>query len=80
LNRLEHAPLAQSRYHKIGHDGAAIERPFVDLFLDSHPTAARRIILDLDATDESFARPSGSALLPRLLRLLLLSAAVRVLR
>jgi hypothetical protein len=25
LNRLEHAPLAPSRYHKIGHDAAAIE-------------------------------------------------------
>jgi Transposase DDE domain group 1 len=45
LNRLEHPPSAPSRYHKTGHDGAAIERLFVDLFLDSHPTAARRIIL-----------------------------------
>jgi Transposase DDE domain group 1 len=52
LNRLEHAPLAPSRYHKIGHDGAAIEGLFVDLFLDSHATAPRRIILDLDATDD----------------------------
>ena len=52
LNRLEHAPLAPSCYHKIGHDGAAIEGLFVDLFLDSHATAPRRIILDLDATDD----------------------------
>jgi hypothetical protein len=52
LNRLEHAPLAPSCYHKIGHDGAAIEGLFVDLFLDSHAAAPRRIILDLDATDD----------------------------
>jgi Transposase DDE domain group 1 len=52
LNRLEHAPLAPSRYHKIGHDGAAVERLFVDLFLDSHGVAPRQIILDLDATDD----------------------------
>jgi hypothetical protein len=25
LNRLDQAPLAPSRYHKIGHDGGAIE-------------------------------------------------------
>jgi Transposase DDE domain group 1 len=52
LNRLEHAPSAPSRYHKIGHDGAAIASLFVELFLDSHATAPRRIILDLDATDD----------------------------
>jgi hypothetical protein len=28
LNRLEHAPLAPNRYHKIGHDGAAIKGLF----------------------------------------------------
>src|SRR5215208_191839 len=34
LNRLEHAPAGEpGRYHRIGHDGAAIEAPFVDLFL-----------------------------------------------
>jgi hypothetical protein len=52
LNRLEHAPSGASRYHKIGHDPAAIERLFVELFLDSHTTAARQVILDLDATDD----------------------------
>src|ERR671932_1615593 len=53
LNRLEHAPAAGStRYHKIGHDPAAIERLFVDLFLDAHPRAPQQIILDLDATDD----------------------------
>jgi hypothetical protein len=38
LNRLEHAPAEGviGRYHKIGHDGAAIEDLFVDVFLDAH--------------------------------------------
>ncbi len=52
LNRLEHAPAGTSRYHKIAHDPAAIERLFVDLFLGRHTTAPRQIILDLDATDD----------------------------
>jgi hypothetical protein len=52
LNRLEHAPAEPSRYHKIGHDGPAIERLFVDLFLEAHKMPPKRIILDLDATDD----------------------------
>jgi DDE family transposase len=53
LNRLEHAPSSgePGRYHRIGHDGAAIEALFVDLFLDAHRSAPRQITLDLDATD-----------------------------
>jgi hypothetical protein len=53
LNRLEHAPAgAVTRYHKITHDGAAIERLFGELFLDASPTAPAEIVLDLDATDD----------------------------
>lgn len=54
LNRLEHAPAAGAtgRYHKIGHDGAAIEALFVELFLDAHGKPPREIVLDLDATDD----------------------------
>ena len=52
LNRLEHAPLAPSCYHKIGHDGVAIEGLLVDLFLEAHTTPPKKIILDLDATDD----------------------------
>jgi Transposase DDE domain group 1 len=54
LNRLEHAPAegAAGRYHKIGHDGAAIAALFVDLFLDAHAKPPREIVLDLDATDD----------------------------
>ena len=52
LNRLEHAPAGEpGRYHRIGHDGSAIEALFVDLFLDAHRSPPRQIILDLDATD-----------------------------
>jgi hypothetical protein len=52
LNRLEHASSAPSRYHKIGHDGAAIEGLFVDLFLEAYTTPPKEIVLDLDATDD----------------------------
>ena len=53
LNRLEHAPTgAATRYHKIGHDRRAIERLFVDLFLEAHTAPPRQIVIDLDATDD----------------------------
>jgi hypothetical protein len=50
LNRLELSRPEPSRYHKISHDGAAIEGLFVDLFLDAHAKPPKQIILDLDAT------------------------------
>jgi hypothetical protein len=52
LNRLEHVPVGPSRYHKIGHDPKVIEELFVELFLEAHKTPAKRIVLDLDATDD----------------------------
>lgn len=53
LNRLEHAPDgAPGRYHKIAHDAEAIENLFVDLFVDAHKRPPKRIVLDLDATDD----------------------------
>ena len=53
LNRLEHTPSGEpSRYHRIGHDGEAIARVFVDLFLEAHARPPKQIILDLDATDD----------------------------
>jgi len=52
LNRLELFPRAGfSLYHKILPDSAAIERLFVELFLDSYAQAPKQIVLDLDATD-----------------------------
>jgi hypothetical protein len=43
LKRIEHCPAAvtnlkESRYHRIGHDPKAIERLFVELFLEAHNT------------------------------------------
>lgn len=52
LNRLELSRPAPTRYHKIAHDGAAIERLFVTLFVEAHKSAPKQIILDLDATDD----------------------------
>jgi len=53
LNRLEHAPAdGAERYHKIGHDPAAIEALLVDIFLEAHEQAPEEIVLDLDATDD----------------------------
>jgi hypothetical protein len=53
LNRLEHGTTgAPTRYHRIGHDAAAIESLFVALFLDAHRSPPKQIVLDLDATDD----------------------------
>jgi len=52
LNRLELSRPEPTRYHKISHDGGAIERLFVELFLEAHNRPPKRIVLDLDATDD----------------------------
>jgi hypothetical protein len=52
LNRLELSRGEPTRYHKISHDPAAIERLFVDVFLEAHRRAPEQITLDLDATDD----------------------------
>jgi DDE family transposase len=52
LNRLELSRGEATRYHKIGHDAAAIERLLVDLFLEAHARPPEEIVLDLDATDD----------------------------
>jgi hypothetical protein len=53
LNRLEHAgKIGRDRHHKLDHDTAAIERLFVDVFMDAHEEPPIRIVLDLDATDD----------------------------
>lgn len=54
LNRLEfalHSEAAESRYHRIAADPDAIERFFVEVFLDSFDQTPERIVLDFDATD-----------------------------
>jgi hypothetical protein len=77
LNRLEHAPLASigSRvgeggpnpvrrpiYHKLGHDGAAIEGLFVDLFLEAHKAPPKEIILGVDHEVITTFVPAGSGI------------------
>ncbi len=52
LNRLELSRPEPTRYHKVSYDGAAVERLFVDLFLEAHRRAPKQIVLDLDATDD----------------------------
>jgi hypothetical protein len=53
LNRMEHAgKIGSDRHHKLDHEVSAIERLFVDIFLDAHAEPPSRIVLDLDATDD----------------------------
>jgi hypothetical protein len=52
LNRLELSKTEPTRYAKIAADTQAIERLFVDLFLDAHAKAPSQITLDIDATDD----------------------------
>ena len=53
LNRLEHAPKTDGdRYRKLNVDEGAMRRLFVSLFLKAHATPPKRIVLDLDATDD----------------------------
>lgn len=53
LNRLEHAgKIGRDRHHKLDHDVGAIERLFVDVFLEAHREPPPRIVIDLDATDD----------------------------
>jgi hypothetical protein len=55
LNRLELTPAdatAASRYQKIVARPEAIERLFVDLFLQAHRRPPAQLVLDLDATDD----------------------------
>ena len=51
----EHTQLSRpepTRYARLAADTAAIEKLFVDLFLDAHTSAPEQITLDLDATDD----------------------------
>jgi hypothetical protein len=52
LNRLELSRPEPTRYHKISYEGAAVEKLFVDVFLEAHQQPPKQIILDLDATDD----------------------------
>ena len=55
LNRLEWGlaeRAAEDRYHRVAVDSEAVDRFFVELFLDSLDEAPEEIILDFDATDD----------------------------
>jgi hypothetical protein len=55
INRLELADpelAAAHRYHRIVCFGEAVDRFFVDVFLDAYQTPPTEIVLDLDATDD----------------------------
>ncbi len=55
LNRLELAPAdteTTNRYHKIVCRPDAVDRFFVDTFLNAYPKPQKRVILDFDATDD----------------------------
>jgi hypothetical protein len=55
LNRLELAPAdtaSTHRYHKIVCRPEAVDRFFVDAFLDAYPKPQKTVILDFDATDD----------------------------
>ena len=55
LNRLELTPVGadeHSRYKKIGCDRRAVQDFFLDVFCQAHQKAPKRIVLDLDATDD----------------------------
>ena len=52
LNRVELSRPEPTRYHRISHDGQAIEGLFVDLFVEAYKRPPKQIVLDLDATDD----------------------------
>ena len=53
LQRLETAPASgDARYHKIEVDDAAMEEVFLALYVAAHKSPPKRIVLDLDATDD----------------------------
>jgi len=80
LNRLELGGPELTRYHRIVWDEAKIEELFVDLFLEAHQSPPPQIILDLDATDDPLHGHQEGRFFSWLLRLLLLPAAVHLLR
>ncbi len=54
LNRLELTPKQgpEKRYKKTVLDGEVVDGFFVETFLDAHSTTPKRIVLDVDATDD----------------------------
>ena len=81
LNRLEHAAkVGSDPYHKISYDEAAIAALFVTLCVEFLSRAPHAHDHRSGRHGRSDPRRAGGPALPRLLRLLLLPAALRVLR
>ena len=80
LNRLELGDGTEDRYKKITFWKQSIDELLVSVFIESQEKAPEEIILDVDTTDLPVARGAGGAVLPRLLRQLLLPAALHLLR
>jgi hypothetical protein len=79
LNRLELAGRT-ARYHKISYSADAIDQLLVDVYLESHATGARTDRARSGCHRHPHLRSSAGALLPRLLRQLLLFATVHLRR
>ena len=57
INRLEYCPETildqkKSRYHKIEPEFEEIEKVFGDFFLESYKKPPKRLVLDMDVTDD----------------------------
>ena len=62
LNRLEWGlaeRAAEDRYRRVAVDTEAVDRFFVDVFLDSYDETPEEIILDFDATDDPLHGPES---------------------
>ena len=75
LNRLELTGRSL-RYHKISYSAEALDRLLGDLFIESHAAPPTSDRARLGRHRHPALRPSAGAVLPRLLRQLLLSAVV----
>ncbi len=79
LNRLDLTGRTK-RYHKISYSTESMDRLQTDLYLESYAVPPEQIVLNLRCDRYPALRPSAGAVLPRLLRPLLLSAAVHLRR
>ena len=85
LKRMELTPdgakaAANDGYRKITYSAEQLDGWLVDIFLEAHAAAPTRIVLDLDVTDTPLPGEQEQRFLSRLLRRVLLSAAVHLLR
>lgn len=80
LNRMELGTGINDRYKKITFWKEGVDELLVNLFVEAHPSAPGQIVLGRRHHRPAAARQAGRTILPRLLRLLLLSAAVLLLR